>query len=152
MRSEPCLYSWEFPITKQRMCLGTFSQPARSFTTYFLFARVRILPEAFYRIGKQFPIRKQVQSLYSIINERFGVFGWILWSIRTQQTGNGAWRKKIVIWKCRIECVKKEVSHRRKMQPELPFPLRPIPNCQLNGFCLIEKRDFPRCYFEHYAL
>ena len=30
-----------------------------------------------------------------------------------------------------IECGKKEVSHRRKMQPELPFPLRPIPNWQL---------------------
>lgn len=25
-------------------------------------------------------------------------------------------------------------------------------HCQLKGFCLIEKRDFPRCYFEHYAL
>ena len=44
-------------VMEQRMCLGTFSQPARSFTTYFLFARVRILPEAFCRIGKQFPIR-----------------------------------------------------------------------------------------------
>ena len=74
-----------------------------------------------------------------------------------------------------IECGKKEVSHRRKMQPKLPFPLRSIPNWQLlpvrniadkvnvvnsrdfvpltlKGFCLIEKHDFPRCYFEHYAL
>ena len=41
-------------MIEQRMCLGTFSRRARSFTTYFLFARVRILPEAFCRIGKQF--------------------------------------------------------------------------------------------------
>ena len=33
------------------MCLGTFSRRARSFTTLFLFARVRLLPESFYVIG-----------------------------------------------------------------------------------------------------
>ena len=49
------------------MCLGTFSCRARSFTTFFLFARVRICRRLCSRIGKQFPIREQRISQRDIL-------------------------------------------------------------------------------------
>ena len=54
------------------MCLGTFPCRARSFTTFFLFARVRICRRLCSRIGKQFPIREQRISQCDILR-RFPV-------------------------------------------------------------------------------
>ena len=49
----------QYQLVSKSISLAICSRRARLRQQHFRYARVRILPEAFCRIGKQFPIREQ---------------------------------------------------------------------------------------------